>query len=617
MNGIEMSNVLVWMIVLPALIAALSLLVPARFERTRASFLLLGFSINLLFAIVVFGRELVFSREWAGWGVDFSLRLYGLSSFILLCAAVLTFLVAWYTTVFGKGKSYAKPLFVSMLFTISLVNGAVLADNFVLLLFFWEAILLTMFFMISFGKKKAYKTSIKALVIGGASDLCLMLGIGLAGYLSGGYGMESIHLPIENWGAVAFGLIVVGAISKAGSMPFHTWIPDAATDAPLPFLSFMPGVLEKLLGIYMLFRVCTEWFVFEHGSVASLVLMSVGVVTILFAVMMALIQRDLKRLLSYHAVSQVGYMVLGIGTGLPVGIIGGLFHMINHATYKSCLFLVAGSVEKQTGTTDLNKLGGLLKKMPVTFICFVVAAASIAGFPLTNGFFSKELIFDGALESGLIFYIIAAIGAFFTPVSFLKLGHAVFFGKPTEKTEAVSAAPLQMRIPMLIMAALCLVLGFGQSFFVGKILVPLLPAHYEGVHIGGHTNWLLVGISVLLLALACLDHYLGFRRKGKGVEAADHYHEAPVLRNVYAMAEKKYFDPYEVVRYGIKGYASLSLKINNWISQFYDVVLVRAVGGLSALVRGAHNGSQARYVGWALGGLGLMVLIFLLSYGLL
>ena len=142
-------------------------------------------------------------------------------------------------------------------------------------------------------------------------------------------------------------------------MPFHTWIPDAAVDAPLPFMAFLPASLEKLLGIYLLARISLDMFKLSGGSWISMLLMTIGAITILLAVMMALVQKDYKRLLSYHAVSQVGYMILGIGTCLPIGIIGGLFHMINHALYKSCLFLTGGSVEKQTGTTDLAKLGGI------------------------------------------------------------------------------------------------------------------------------------------------------------------------------------------------------------------------------------------------------------------
>lgn len=604
---------LVVVIALPAAFAALTLLSRAKWRRAQEALLLLGFFGNLALNLLAYGKDLSFDRPWLGFGISFSLRQYHFSGFILLCAAILSFLVAVYTVCFARDKAYTKALYAGMLLTASMVNGAVLANNLVVMLFFWEAILATMFGMILAGGKEAYKTSVKAVVIAGLTDLCMMLGIGLVAYLSKTLAMDRIRLPLTSWGAVAFVLLTVGAVSKAGAMPFHTWIPDAAVDAPTPFLPFLPGALEKLLGIYLLSRICVDLFEFTHGSPMSWALMILGVVTIICAVMMALIQRDFKRLLSYHAVSQVGYMILGIGTGLPVGIVGGLFHMLNNAVYKCCLFLTAGAVEKQTGTTNLNVLGGLFRKMPFTGTCFLVAAASIAGFPMTNGFFSKELIFDGALESGFAFYLIAMVGAFFTSVSFLKLGHAVFFGKPTEATEGAREVPWAMRAPMLCMAAACLLLGLFQSFVVGHLLTPVLGAHAAGEHIGGHVNWLLVGASVGLLLLACLDHLRGFRKTGRGVEAADHFHHAPVLRTVYDLAEQKYFDPYELSRRFIGSYAALSLKINDAISWFYDVFVVRAVGGLSALIRRAHTGSQSLYVVWVLCGVALTVVIFLLS----
>jgi NADH-quinone oxidoreductase subunit L len=330
--------------------------------------------------------------------------------------------------------------------------------------------------------------------------------------------------------------------------------------------------------------------------------------------MMALVQKDFKRLLSYHAISQVGYMMLGIGTGLPIGIVGGIFHMLNHAVYKCCLFFTAGAVEKQTGTTDLHNVSGLGKKMPVTFICFIVAAASIAGFPLTNGFFSKEMIFDAALETNVFLYIAAAVGAFFTAVSFLKLGHAAFLGKPTKQTEKTKEAPALMLIPMIVLAVACLVLGFSKNFMIGHVLQPILGKAVEaGERIGGETNWLLVGISVVSLLLVSLDHYFGFKRTGAGLSSADHYHDAPVLRTVYGWASKKYFDIYHLGGYLIKGYAAISLKINDAISWFYDVAVVRFVEWLSKLVKWAHNGSQSRYVLWILTGMAAVTAMFLLS----
>jgi len=610
MSGQSQSFILLYIILLPAVFAALALLAPAKWRWGQPAALLLGFTGNLVLNLLVFGKTLNFACSWGGAGLEFSLRLYNFSGFILLSAAILSFLTAVYTSAFAGGKAYSRLFYTGMLLTLTMVNGAVLANNLLVMLFFWEAILASMFVMIMVGGKNSYRTSVKAVIIAGVTDLCMMLGIGLVGYLAKTLDMEHIKLPVESLGLAAFILLSVGAVSKAGSMPFHTWIPDAADDAPMPFLAFLPGTLEKLLGIYLLSRICMDLFVFEHGSPISFALMTLGAGTIIFAVMMALIQRDYKRLLSYHAISQVGYMILGIGSALPIGIVGGIFHMLNHAVYKCCLFLTSGAVEKQTGITDLNRLEGLGRKMPITLTCFIVAAASIAGFPMTNGFFSKELVFDSALESGLIFYIVAAAGAFFTAVSFLKLGHAAFFGKPSAETEKVREAPLAMLAPMLILAAACLTLGFGQSFMIEHVFRPFLGV--SGEHLDVHTNWLLVGISIALLILAALDHYWGFKKTGRGLNAADHFHYAPVLHTIYGWAEKKRLDPYEVFRSVGKGYSNLSLKINDGISRCYDELAPRAINGLSSLVRRAHNGSMTLYVIWVLGGFLAAVIIFLM-----
>ena len=607
---IQNSPSLVLMIVLPALFGGLMLLLPKKPGFIRNAVLVLGFGANLALNIAAFGKELSFSLPFAGWGIDFELGTDHFSRFILLSAAAITFLVSVYTASFSKGKDYPAYFYAAMLFTLAMVNGAVLAVNLAVLLFFWEAILATMFAMIMAGGKYAYKTSIKAVIIAGATDLCMMLGIGMVWHLTGTLDMRQLNLPLESWGIAAFALLAAGAVSKAGGMPFHTWIPDAADNAPMPFMAFLPGALEKLLGIYLLSRLCGDLFRFEHGSPVSLAMMILGACTIIFAVMMALIQRDFKRLLSYHAVSQVGYMILGLGTELPVGMVGALYHMFNNALYKCCLFMAAGAVEKQTGTTNLNVLGGLRQKMPVTFACFLIAALSIAGFPMTNGFFSKELIFDGALESGLIFYIIAAVGAFFTPVSFLKLGHAVFFGRETEQTKNAKEAPVAILVPMIALALSCLAAGFAKDFMINSVFVPVLGAEAAAEHIGAHTNWALVGISAGLLALACLDHYLGFKRTGKGVEAADHYHYAPVLHSIYSLAEKKRFDPYAAATPVINAYAALSLKINDAISRFYDAAVVRLVNSAVGVVRWAHNGNESRYVLWVLFGVALTAAIF-------
>jgi NADH:ubiquinone oxidoreductase subunit 5 (subunit L)/multisubunit Na+/H+ antiporter MnhA subunit len=328
-----------------------------------------------------------------------------------------------------------------------------------------------------------------------------------------------------------------------------------------------------------------------------------------------LIQKDMKRLLSFHAISQVGYMTLGIGTALPVGIIGGLFHMINHVIYKCCLFLTAGSVEKQVGTTNLGQFGGLGRFMPITAICFIVAALSISGVPPFNGFFSKELVFDAALESGMIFYIAALVGAFLTAASFLKLGHSAFFGKAkmpegiNEKN--VVEAPGAMLLPMILLAALCVFFGLGNAVPL-SFIQPLLGDSLAGADFSGWPHSMtLVLISVAVLLLAALNHYIGVRSTGSALKAVDHIHHMPVLRQIYNGAEKHYFDPYSILMLLVKFVAYICFSIDRSINWIYDVFFVKIITGTSAAMKNFSNGSISRYISWMFAGIAFLLLLFI------
>jgi formate hydrogenlyase subunit 3/multisubunit Na+/H+ antiporter MnhD subunit len=600
-------------ILIPALFAALAFAAPARVKWLRGGIALAGAAANAVGSALLYGKQAVYVKPWGGFGIEFSLKLNPFNALIVLAAALFVLLGVIYSVSFFQLKPVSGRFYAYLLLTVSMVNGAALSNNLVVLLFFWEGILLTLFLMILQGREGAWRTSVKTVILVGISDLCLMLGIGLTAHLAGTLAMDQIHLPMNAAGSAAFVLLVAGALGKAGAMPFHTWIPDAADDAPMPFMALLPGALEKLLGVYLLVRVCVDLFEFTPGSPISVALMAVGAVTILCAVMMALIQKDFKRLLSYHAISQVGYIILGIGTALPVGIIGGLFHMFNNAVYKSCLFYTAGSVERQAGTTDLKSLSGLGRRMPVTMITFLVAAVSIAGVPLTNGFFSKEMIFDGALESGLVFYLAALVGAFFTALSFLKLGHVAFFGKPGKTLSKVKEAPLPMLMPMIILAAACLAMAALQARVAGGLTEAVFGAPVAGEAAVGETSWLLMGISAAVLLLAALGHYAGYRKKGSGFAAADIFHYAPVLHDVYQLAERKAFDPYEIGRHAVHGFANAALAVNDAINWFYDVAIVRVTDFLSGLLREVHNGSKTLYLGWTLAGVVLVAAIVVAS----
>ena len=598
--------ILLYPVIIPAVAALLIFIMPKRNFWATSSISLIGVAINLGYSIYLFGKNAAFFVPWFGFGFDFSLRLYHFNSFILLGGAAFAFLIVLYSFVFMRGKENIKQFYLFLLITVAMINGAVLANNLLLMLFFWEGLLITTFVMIMAGGKKSFHTAVKALVLVGVSDLCMTIGIIVTGLIAGTFEMDKIHLPLNNWGNFAFIFLMIGAIGKAGAMPFHSWIPDAAIDAPLPFMAFLPGALEKLTGIYFLTRISIDLFAFNPGSSMSIVMMSVGAITIILAVMMALIQTNYKRLLSYHAISQVGYMILGIGTALPVGIVGGIFHMINNALYKSCLFLTGGAVEKQTGTADLKELGGLGRKMPVTFTCFLITAASISGVPPFNGFFSKELVFEAALSSGKIFYIVALLGAFFTAASFLKLGHAAYLGKSSNDFSKVREVPWTMLVPMIIIALICVLFGVYNSLPLNYFIQPGL-SEMHGHDFSGLHNLTLASISIGVLLLAFVNHMYGVSRTGKAIGAVDHIHHAPVLSRIYDWAEKRYFDPYDIGMFFVRIISKVFWIIDRSVNWFYDTFCVWITNYFSSLLKKAFSGNYSESVSWSL--VGILIII--------
>jgi formate hydrogenlyase subunit 3/multisubunit Na+/H+ antiporter MnhD subunit len=606
-------NTLLWPILLPALASVLVLAVPKGVKLVREAVSLLASAGVLALAIGLFRvRTLELRLPWMGGGADFELRLFHFSSFILLALAGFLILITLYSTAKMKDHPRVREFYFYLLLTAAMANGAVLSDNFVPLVFFWEGLLVTLYLLISTGGKLSHRTAVKALMISGLCDFSMLLGIGLLWSLSGSLTLSQISVKPEGLGALAFIMMMIGAVGKAGAMPFHTWIPDAAIDAPVVFMAFLPAAFEKLLGIYLLARVTLDFFHLEKGSGMSLLLMIVGAATIVLAVMMALIQKDFKRLLSYHAVSQVGYMILGIGTAVPIGIAGGLFHMINHAMYKCGLFLSAGSVEHRAGTTELKKLGGLAREMPWTAVGFSVCALAISGVWPLNGFISKEMVFHGALETGQIVFAVAAwVGAIFTFASFLKAGHSVFFGPRTTEVAKVKESPVAIVLPILVLAGLCLTFGVFNKLPLNNLIQPILAGHVapgESIDFTAHALSLfnpIAGISILCLVLAFLLHTYGWKLGGKKAYlASEPVHKFPGLKTAYDLAENRIFDLYEQGVVFLRGFSVVLFKgVDRPIDFVFESVVTKVGTAFTGLFRKAHTGRYANYLAWCLGGL--------------
>ena len=606
-------NLLLAPILLPAALAVFFFLVPKRVRLVREILSVVGSLVLLYLVFALFEvKTLGLKIAWLGMGIDFDLRLFHFSSFILLGLAGFLFLISLYSTVKMKDNPRVREYYAYVFLSAALANGAVLSNNFVPLVFFWEGLLLTLYGLITIGGKEANRTAVKAFIISGFCDFAMILGIGLLWSITGTLTLSEISVKPEGLAAASFILMMIGAIGKAGAMPFHTWIPDAAIDAPVTFMAFMPAAFEKLLGIYLLARITLDLFQLEARTTMSIVLMSIGALTIVLAVLMALIQKDLKKLLSFHAVSQVGYMILGIGTGIPIGIAGGIFHMINHAMYKCGLFLSAGSVEHRAGTTELKKLGGLAREMPLTAAGFTVCALAISGVWPLNGFVSKEMVFHGALETGYkVFAVAAWVGAIFTFASFLKAGHSVFFGARSQDVPKVKESPSPLVIPILILALLCITFGVYNKLPLNEFIQPILAGHAEaGAHLNftAHALSLLnpvAGISILCLIIALGLHLHGWNRAGKkAFLASEPIHNLPVLHNLYNLSEARFFDLYEQgVKFLIGLSTVLSRAVDRPIDFFFEKVVTAVGVKLTSLFQKAHNGQYANYLAWCLAGL--------------
>jgi multicomponent Na+:H+ antiporter subunit D len=269
-------------------------------------------------------------------------------------------------------------------------------------------------------------------------------------------------------------ILLSGFGLKAAMIPFHAWLPDAHSSAPSPISSMLSGVLIKAIGAYVILRLFFNMFAVTYDI--SLVITVIGTLSMVIGVLLAIGQWDIKRLLAYHSISQMGYVVLGVGIGMLVmarngdpaiaalSIGGGLYHLFNHAMFKGLLFLNAGAVEYETGIRDMKKLGGLAQKMPVTTSTSLSASMSISGIPPFNGFFSKLIIIIAAIQAHyFVLAILAVFVSIITLASFLKVQRFTFFNRqndnPGLKGIDVREVPFSMCFSMIFMAVLCLVLS--------------------------------------------------------------------------------------------------------------------------------------------------------------
>ncbi len=382
-----MNSLLTYPIILPLAAALICLLVPRRMRYVR-EIVSLGISIATLVAAVRIYLQGApeFQMSWFAVApylrVAIDLQATGLAKLGLIAAAIFAILICVYSWEFMRDKPAQSLYYAGIMAALGASCGVLLSNNFILFLFCWEIVGIMMYMMVMISGEDGAQAAGKALIIAVTGDMALLLGVAFFWLEKGSLTISELAaspLKLDTALAVAaFGLMLVAAFAKAGVIPLHSWIPAISTHTHMPVMSFFTA-LDKLIGIYLLASLSLFWFVITPQ--VGMLLMILGAVSLLAGVLMAMIQHDFRKMLAFHNVSQVGYIVLGIGTGTPLGILGGLFHVVNMLVLKGSLFLCGGSVQKQTGRSEFAELGGLARSMPWTFAATLVAALGISGHP--------------------------------------------------------------------------------------------------------------------------------------------------------------------------------------------------------------------------------------------
>jgi multicomponent Na+:H+ antiporter subunit D len=400
----------------------------------------------------------------------------GFSKILLLIISIIGFLVAFYSICYTSQYTAERKFYILFSLMLAGMYGMVLSGDIFNMYVFLEISSIASYALVAFGiEKQQLEASFKYQILGGVASMLILLGIGFLYWNTGTLNLADIASQIStNEILIKFiaVLMIVGFGLKAAIFPFHAWLPDAHSSAPSPISAMLSGVLIKAVGIYVLFRLFFNVFALNYDLALAITVL--GTLSMIVGVLLAIGQWDMKRLLAYHSISQMGYVVVAVGIGMillstggskmiaGLSIFGGLYHLVNHSIFKSLLFLNAGAIEYRIGTRNLKKMGGLAKVMPITSSTNFIASMSISGIPPFNGFFSKLIIIIAAVQAQ--YYFIAAMAVMVSVVtlgSFLKIQKYAFYNKENEKWDKkkIKEAPFSMSFAMIILAVLCLAMS--------------------------------------------------------------------------------------------------------------------------------------------------------------
>ncbi len=493
-----------------------------------------------------FGR----SALWVVLG-DLPVRMGFMVDQLTAMMLIVVTLVAMLVQIYSVGYMHGDPRYPRFFAYLSLFSaamlGLVIADNLLLFFICWELVGLTSYLLIGFWfeKPSAMRAAKKAFIVTRVGDVGLMLGLILLYDQTGQVNFHAMFAQIPNLlnatldvGSLSIPvlplaglLLFAGAVGKSAQFPLHVWLPDAM-EGPTPVSALIHAATMVAAGVYLVGRTYPV-FAYEEHSISLMVVAIIGAITALMAATIATVVNDIKRVLAYSTISQLGYMMMALGLG-PIGYTAGLFHLMTHAFFKANLFLGSGSVIHGSGTQDMREMGGLARAMPRTYWTFLLGTAALAGIPLTAGFFSKDEILLGAYHTSTWLFAAGLAAAFLTAFYMTRLMALTFWGEPRNHEIHAHESPRVMTGPLIVLGILSVVAGW-----VGT---PLNNMFHHFIHFGEAEvegiNWLVMSLATGAAFAGIFVGWAVFVKKW--VPSAIFRQRLPWVYN--ALANKYYFD---------------------------------------------------------------------------
>ena len=525
-------------ILLPLILGTTLVSLLKQSSRRLTAFAAVGVSMTSLGLLLTQAREVfngaVITQSWS-WlpqlGIDFSFRLDALGLlFALLISGIGTLIYIYAYFYLGPKNSLNKLYLLLMLFMAAML-GISLSNNLILLLVFWELTSISSFLLVGYWSNydAAQRGSRMALTITGMGGLAMLGGFILLGQITGTYEIDQILTMTAQIQSHALFvptllLILLGAFTKSAQFPFHFWLPNAMA-APPPVSAYLHSATMVKAGIFLVARLLP---IFAGAALFHNLVTFIGLFTLCMAAFFAIFKEDLKGLLAYSTISHLGLIMCLLGIGSPLAVAAAIFHIINHATFKAALFMIAGIIDHESGTRDLRKLSGLWQLLPYTATLTMVTAASMAGVPLTNGFLSKEMFFTELLSnlSGPVLIcsaIVATLAGIFAVAYSVRLVHGVFFDGPLGKqvpNKDAHEPPFGMRAPATLLAILCILVGLFPALLVENIVNSTARAStqvmdFEGAHLALWHGFNMPLLMSLIASIGGLIFYFSLAKGGK------------------------------------------------------------------------------------------------------